>query len=138
VTLPLVKNMKVYDSVSGLLRESKDVMAADRLIELKKKSGSNPWPVIEECIRIWDSQGFNTWKSYLVYIDNIKKTRKDPKYASTYDPHYKGYLRYTLDIPDMVMKMIRILYTPDELPMNREFFNEWARRLPKFKVAEKI
>jgi len=129
--------MKVYDPAFGTLRESADVLAADSLIELKKKSGTNPWPVIEKAIEIWASREPGTWKSYLVRLDNVRNTRKDKKFGSTYDKYYGGYLRYTLDIPEKVIYMLRVLYTPDELPMNKTFFNEWARRFPKMKIAEK-
>lgn len=130
--------MKVYDSFTGILRNSTDVIATDRLIELKKSSGTNPWPVISEILKIWADKSPKEWKSYLIRLQDIKRTRKDRKFASTYDKVNKGYLRYILDIPQKVISMIRCLYTADELPMNRKFFIEFARRFPRLKVAEKL
>ena len=129
--------MKVFDQFSGILRESAHVLAADSLLDLKKKSGSNPWPVIERVIEVWSKKELRTWESYLVHLDNVRNTRKDKKYASTYDKKHGGYLRYTLDIPQEVMFMIRVLYDPFELPMTKEFFKEWSKRFPKMRIAEK-
>ncbi|MEK6882964.1 MAG: hypothetical protein AABY22_25290, partial [Nanoarchaeota archaeon] len=105
---------------------------------LKQKSGSSPWSVIEECFNIWASEKPTKYNSYLVYLQDIKETRKDKEFASTKDPVTGGYLRYTLDIPQEVMMMVRCVYNSSELPMNREFFQEFAKRFPKFKVAEKL
>lgn len=110
----------------------------EQVIKLKKKSGSNPWPVIEACFNFWAQQSPTRYTSFLISIDNTRKTRKDPKYASTYDKVHGGYLRYTLDIPEEVMYMIRCIYSEPELPMNREFFNEFAKRFPKYRIANKL
>ena len=115
-----------------------DFTAVDKLIALKKVSGASPWPVIEMCFKIWSETNPRHYNSYLVYLKNIKDTRKDKRFASTYDRKTGGYLRYTLDIPEKVLLMIRSLYNYDELPMNREFFFEFARRFPTYKIAEKL
>ncbi len=130
--------MKVFDSVTNTLRNSSDVLAADRLISLKKKKGSTLWTVISEVLKIWAERNPKEWESYLVRISDIKHTRKDKKFGSTYDKISGGYLRYTLDIPQKVMLMIRSLYDHTELQMNRDFFIEFARRFPRLKIAEKL
>lgn len=112
--------------------------AVDDLVRLKRKSGSSPWPVIQKCLDYWAETNPTQWKSYLFDLGNIKATRKDKKFASTYDKVHGGYLRYTLDIPEKVMLMIRCIYSADELPMTRDFCLEFARRFPKLKVAEKL
>lgn len=122
----------------GIPRKLSHLRAVAHLEELKTKSGSNPWPVIEACLRVWEETNPSEWQSYLIELEDLKKTRKDPKFASTYDKVHGGYLRYTLDLPQKVVFMLRQLYDPDELPMNRQFFLEFARRFPKFKVAQKL
>ena len=129
--------MKVYDSVSGILRNSADVIAADLLLQMKK-TNSSPWPVIDKIFELWASKHPKSWKSYIVRISDIKRTRKESKYASTYDKVHGGYLRYTLDIPEKVMYMIRAVYSPEELPMNRDFFISFSKKFPKFKIAGKL
>ena len=127
----------MYDSL-GRRHKVENLTWVDRVVKLKKKSGSNPWPVIEECFNFWAKQSPTRYKSFLVSIDNIRQTRKEPKYASTYDKIHGGYLRYTLDIPQEVMLMIRCLYNTNELPMDKEFFNDFAKRFPKLMIAQKI
>ena len=122
----------------GVPRRIEDMNAADKLMDLKAHSGSSPWLVIEMCFKIWAETQPIKYKSYLIYLQNIRETRKDRKFASTYDRKTGGTLRYTLDIPEKVLMMIRCVYSPTELPMNREFFHEFARRFPKFRIAEKL
>lgn len=130
--------MKVYDRETDTIRESTDVMAVNRLYKLREKYKYNVWPVIDEILNIWHSKNPKQWDAYLVRIQDIKRTRKDKKFASTYDKVHGGYLRYTLDIPQKVISMIRFLYSPDELKMDRNFFIKFARRFPRMKIAEKL
>ena len=126
--------MIIYDRYNRPI----DISLIDRFITLKRKSGSNPWPVIEECFKVFESKRPTHYKSHLIHIENVRETRKDKRFASTKDKITGGILRYTLDIPQTVMLMIRCVYKADELPMNREFFMEFARRFPKYRVAEKL
>jgi hypothetical protein len=114
-------------------------LAADRLIDLKKDSGSNPWPVIDEILKLWKKSRSEEFKSYLVELDNIKKTRKVTKGFSgvSKDKSKASYTVYIADIPEFVIKAIRMVYDPEELPMTKEFFTEFTKRYPAFKVAKK-
>lgn len=127
----------IYDHL-GIPRKLTHLRAVQHLEALKAKHGTNPWPVIEACFAVWEETNPTQWRSHLVYLDEVRRTRKDRKFASTKDKQHGGYLRYTLDIPEKVVKMIRTLYTPDELPMNRRFFASFAKKFPKCKVAEKL
>lgn len=127
--------MKVFDKLTGRILESDVVLAADRLMDMKKTR--SVWDVIAEMITIWEARNPKEWQSYLVHLDDIKKTRKDTKFASTYDKQHGGYLRYTVDFPQPLMNMIRSLYTSAELPMDKKFFRSFGRRFPRFQIAEK-
>lgn len=129
--------MYLFDS-NGRKHKVEHLNWIERVTKLKQTSGSNPWPVIDECFNYWAEQSPKRYRSFLVSIDNTRKTRKDPKFASTTDKETGGILRYTLDIPEEVMFMIRCIYTVDELPMDKEFFNFLAKRFPRFKIANKI
>ena len=129
--------MYLYDRF-GRRHKATHLNWVEQVTKLKAKSGSNPWPVIEECFNFWAQQSPSRYQSFIISIDNNKKTRKDSKFASTKDPIHGGYLRYTLDIPEEVMFMIRCIYNVDELPIDREFFNEFAKRFPKLKIPEKV
>jgi len=131
-------SLQTYDAVSRRLVNASDSAAADKLIQLKKDSGSNPWPVIEACINIWAAKHPIEWESNLIRLEEIRKTRKDSKFASTKDKVTGGTLRYTLDIPQTIIYMIRCIYDSTELEMNREFFLLWGRKFPKMKIAEKL
>ena len=124
----------------GVKRNVKHLNAVERLFALKEKSGSNPWPVVEECFKIWESTNPTEWRAFLYELEDTKKTRRD-KFASSdprKDKRFGGILRYTLDVPEKVINMIRCVYSHEELPMDRQFFQEFAKRFPKTKVAEKI
>lgn len=131
----------IYDHL-GIPRKVEHLRMVERLETLKKESGANFWPVIEECFHMWESTNPTEWESYLVYMDDVRSTRKNKTYAwnsKKGDPVHGGIIRYTLDIPRKVHDMIRCLYTPDELPMNSpKFTQEFARRFPQYKVAEKL
>lgn len=129
--------MYIFDQF-GIKRKIEHIRAVEHLEELKAKHGNNFWPVIEECFKIWESTAPKEWKSHLFYLDDIRGTRRGKFAASRPDEKHGGVFRYTIDIPEKVMFMIRCLYTPDELPMDRQFFIEFAKRFPKYKVAEKI
>lgn len=128
--------MKFYDS-AGIARDTSHFEIVKRLEALKSSSGSSPWPVIEEIFKVWQDKRPNEWKSHLVYIDEVRRTRSNKFASSMPDDVHKGILRYTLDIPEFVMKAIRFLYTPDELPMTKEFFLEFGKRFQQCKIAEK-
>ena len=130
--------MSVIYNAWGIPRHTSHLAAVRYLEEIKKNNGSNPWPVIECCIKIWQDSSPKEWKAYIVEINDLRNTRKDPKFASTYDRVQGGSLRYILDIPEKVIKMIRCVYDVDELPMNKKFFHEFARRFPKFQIAQKL
>ena len=87
---------------------------------------------------MWESTNPGHWEAHLVGVYDLRATRKDSKFASTIDPNTGGILRYTLDIPEKVMYMIRMLYSVEELPMDRKFFLEFGRRFPNLKVASHL
>jgi hypothetical protein len=111
-----------------------DVAIVDGFFKLKAESGSNPWPVIEKIITFWADKKPSEWRSFLYEIEETRESRADKEYGLS-----KGKtMRYTLDIPEYVQQVMRVIYSADELPMDREFFIEFAKRFPKMKVASKL
>ena len=127
----------IYDHL-GIRRDIEDLRAVEMLFKLKEKHGSNPWPAISKIIDLWIKKHPTKWDSHLIYVDDIRNTRKDRKYASSKDSVTHGIIRYTLDIPQHILFMIRCLYSPEELPMDREFLLTFARKFPAMRVAEKV
>lgn len=124
--------MYIYDQFGGKI-DLKDVGYVEQLVRLKNTSGSNPWPVIEKCIEVWSLKNPTEYKSFLVEVDQTRYTRRNKFGASK-----TMGTRYLLDIPTQVMQMIRAIYSVEELPMNKNFLQEFAKKFPKFSVAEKI
>lgn len=130
---PLKKVIMIIYNAYGERRDTRDIEAATRLIKLKGKHGDDVWPVIEEVLRIWSAKHPKEYKSFLLELADIKETRRG-KFATSESEMF----RYTLDIPEKVIYMLRKLYTINELDMNKEFFRKWAKKFPKMQVAEKI
>lgn len=124
--------MIIYNQY-GEPRDINDIAAAKKLVALKEKHGGNYWPVVEEVLKIWSEKRPHEYKSFLVELKDMQETRRN-KFASSETEMF----RYTLDIPETVVFMLRKLYATDEMPMDKKFFRSWAKKFPKMKVAEKI
>ena len=125
--------MALYFDQYGIQRDTRDMLFIEHIENLKRKSGSNPWPVIDAIIELWKGQPRNQWKSYLHRLDDVRDTRADKKFGQS----RSGMFRYTLDIPQKIMFLIRKIYSDEELPMTKEFFRAFARKYPYFTIAEK-
>jgi hypothetical protein len=127
------------------LKNAKIVAYAEELLALKDKSiieeANGIWIVIRRIIDIWKETHPKQWQSYLIELDSVRRTRLDSKFGLSKNSKMyhgdRGNLRYTLDIPEQVYMMIRAVYNDEELPMDKEFFNLFARKFPMFKVSEK-
>jgi len=122
---------RIYDAVRERWYMATDAMLADKLIAMSKTKPL--WEVIAYIIVVWKKSAPAQWESFIIDVKDKVKSRKNI-YGST----ESKVLRYTLDIPHKIYSMIRILYPPEKLPMNKKFFREFARRFSEFKVAEKI
>ena len=115
---------------------AKNVQAADKLLKLKKEN--KLWEVVEECFNIWSKKNKGEWKAFLFHVEEVRETRKRTKgFRGVTKGKDGGYIEYTIDIPQDVIYMLRVLYTPDELPMNKQFFRSLAKKFPKFRVSGK-
>lgn len=135
--------MNVIIDQYGIPRKASVLSAAAKLQTLKKESGSNPWPVIVECFKIWEKTHPSKYDSYLTYLDDIKDTRKitavGNKYFSGVSKAANGQMSsYVADMPKQVMYMIRAVYDSNELPMNKEFWQEFIKRFPKYAVRKSV
>jgi len=122
----------MYDQF-GRKINMKALAEVQRLEKLKSINQTNCWNVIDECIAIWKRTTPGAWHSYLVRLDTVRDTRRDKQFGQS----RTGMYRYTLDIPQKIIYMIRCLYDDEELPMDKKFFHEFARRYPLFRIAEK-
>ena len=122
--------------------QASKMQAVNKLIKLKNDKG--PWEVIAEIIRVWVKEKPEEYRSFVIGLDETKRSRKVSSVGGSYfsgvtkDKSTGGRIRYLCDIPVKVIKMIRVIYTPDELPMDKKFYNKFGRLFPDFKISEKI
>jgi hypothetical protein len=120
-----------YDNVSKRFVPMETMLVVEKLMKLRETKSL--WECITACIDAWKALKPKQWESYLVDVAEDKKTRAN-KYGSTKDKS----LRYIVDIPTPVYKLIRILFPSEELKMDKKFFRAFARRYPEYRVANKI
>ena len=126
--------IKAYSQTGDRMVDSGVLLAADKLLSIKKDKPL--WDVIDEVVSIWISRHPDEWKSNIIRIDSIRNTRSDKKFASSKD---KGsYLRYTIDVPQAIISMIRVLYDADTLNMDKDFWRKFGRRYKAFMIPEKM
>jgi len=125
--------MQYIFNAYGEKRSLEDIQMINHLLSLKEKYQTNYWPVIEECLRIWSKKKPQEYKSFLIELKDMQETRRG-KFATSQSEMF----RYTLDIPETVVYMLRKLYTPQEMPMDKKFFRSWAKKFPNMKVAQQI
>ena len=119
----------------------KYVEAADKLLELKKTKPV--WTVIDAVLLFWTRLQEKEYRSFLIQHKDIVDTRKKTTVGGsefsgvTKDKATGGTTAYMLDIPERVIKIIRVIYTPDELPMDKKFYNKFGKRYSQFKVMQK-
>lgn len=122
------------------LAPSGAVRAADRLLSLKPKY--DVWYVIGEIMKVWEKSQPSNWTSHLVHLRDVKESRKvttvGGKQFAGVSKSGGAYLAYLIDMPEKVVRMIRALYNPNELPFNKKFYMEFARRFPKYRVMNKV
>lgn len=140
--------MKNFNQIINALKwaPAGAVTAADKLVELKNTK--DQWTVIEEIVKLWEATCPSEWASFVYDLEVSKQTAKVTyignkqfsnvsKDKGNYDhPGTGGILRHQLDIPTKVIYMIRRLY-PD-LPMDKEFYDKFARRFPKMVVSKVV
>jgi len=126
----------LFDQFGNPIKEGL-VQFVDEVMKARGATGA-PWPAIELIVSFFKKQKPKRYQSHLVQVRDLRETRKDQRFASTTDKVTGGILRYTLDIPSDIIYMIRKVYSEEELPMNREFFTEFAKRYPEWKVAQKL
>lgn len=121
----------VPSSIGDNWYSAEAVMLVDKLIKLKRDNQTNVWVVIDEIIKIWKDKYPTSWKSFIVTTEKTRDSR-----ANKYGSNDRAGLRYTVDMPEWVHNVIRRLYDPSELAMDKKFFREFWKRYPVFRVSE--
>lgn len=126
------KDLTIIDN--GNYRPIHHVAAVDRIFESYKKKGF--WETIDTMMKVWEEINPGAWRELIVEVQNTRDDLVDKRYATTGKQSRYMERRLLLRMPDFVCQSIMKLY-PDE-PMDRKFYNKFARRYPAFRVSEKI
>ena|ERR1035437_2732650 len=127
-----MNNILVVDN--GRIRNVDDIKLVEDIIELKNKK--DHWLVIDKLVHVWAKKAPDEEKMIQLNIGQYKETLKDKKFGQTLLGKDQER-RFKLSFPSSLMMYIRKVYNHDELKMDEKFFDEFAKKYPAFKVAEK-
>jgi hypothetical protein len=123
------------DTVSGKIYKAEDILFADKVIEARKNK--DPWTVIEMLVEAWAKKTPEDFKAFKLHLSDTKSGLDDKKFGRTTGDKYMER-RLTVVFPQDLMYMIRSIYKNDELPMDKKFFSEFAKRFRIFQIPEKL
>lgn len=126
--------ISVYENLSNKIRSSNDVQLADKVVHMRKNK--DQWETIEELVKAWMERTPEEFKAFKVYLNDTREVQVDSKFGTTKNKDQDR--RLLLVMPRPLHDMIRSIYKPDELKMDKKFFMEFARRFKIFKIPEKI
>ncbi len=133
--------MKNFNPYIYKYAPASSVQLADKLIQLKKTKSK--WEVIAFIVDSWAKTNPKSWRSHVINLQAVKQSRKLTTIGTkefsgvSKDKTTGAYLRYALDIPEKVIFIIRKLYNAEELPMDKEFFDQFGKRFPIFVISER-
>jgi hypothetical protein len=122
-------NMKVIDG--SRLIDSSYVSFVDKVMKTRNELGL--WETIDLLVDYWSKENPTVYDSFVIEVGKKRDTR-----ATEYGSDKNKNLRSVLDIPDRLIRMIRVIYNSEELKMDKEFFNKFWKRYAVFRVAEKL
>ena len=124
------KDIAILDG--NQMRSTHQVLVADRIMTAYKTKSF--WAFVDEVMNTWHDINPGQWRELICEIQVTRDNLKDRKYATTESKHMER--RFMLRMPEFVHNVIWKMY-PD-YPMDRKFFNTFARRYPTFRVSEKV
>jgi len=119
------------------------ISAADRLIKKKQavfeKGGSGDlWEVVDEVLLVWKELRPKEYESSIIAMDFTRESLDDKEFASAKRTKGSGDLRRTIDVPVFFETVLRRIFTIDELPYNKKWYEKLWKRYPAMRVSEKI
>lgn len=128
----------VFDQETGRYATSEIIQLTNALMRAKKKD--DPWNVIDLCVKAFKDKFPKRYQSYIIRVEEIRIEQKRTRVGSkvfrgvSKDKVHDAYLTHTVDFPAWIMGLIRKVYNPQELIMDKEFFREFGKRHPEFRV----
>lgn len=124
--------MLIYDN--GKIRNSDDIELADSILKANKRGGE--WEVIDLLVKAWVKRTPDEVRAIKIDISDRREMLNDKEYGSTMGGNDMER-RFTLIFPSTLQLLIRTQFKADTLPFDRQFYTEFARRYPGFKIANK-
>jgi len=119
---------------SGRVRKLSDVELAEDV--LKAKNSKDTWSVIDKLVKAWAARAPEDVKAIEINLGQYRESLKDKEFGTTTGAQDQER-RFKLSFPYALMMMIRSVYKHEDLKMDEKWFDEFAKRYPYFKVAEK-
>ncbi len=120
--------------INGRIISGSDIELADKIIKLRQTK--SPWDVIDALVNAWAERAPEEVKAMKIQIGEYRNMLSDPTFGQTNNGKDQER-RFSLSFPYELQNMIRTQYSNKELPFNNEFYSEFSKRYPFFKVAEK-
>lgn len=127
--------MDIQTISNGKLRKARDVALADKVLETKKNKGL--WVTLELLVNAWLKDSPEDFEAFKFQIDAYRDGLFDSKYGQTAGGKDMDR-RFTMVFPEKLFFMIRSIYKPTELNMDRKFYTKFATRFPMFRIPEKL
>lgn len=119
---------------NGRIRKLDDVELAEDVI--KAKNSKDTWTVIDKLVNAWAKRAPEEEKAVMINVGQYREQVVDKKFGQTLLGKDQER-RFKLSFPYSLMMMIRSIYKQEDLKMDDKFFDEFAKRYPAFRVAEK-
>ena len=126
---------KIIIAKNGRIRRLEDVELAEDI--LKTKNTRDIWTTIDKLIKTWEERAPDEVQAIKVNLTQYKEGIEDKEFGQTKGGHEQER-RFTLVFPLALQNMIRSVYKTGEVDFNKQFYSEFAKRYPRFRVAEKI
>ena len=125
----------MYVEENGKLRKTEDVELVDKILELRKKG--DVWAVLDELVKAWVKKSPEEVEAVKVDVGDQREMLTDKEFGTT-----KGGKEFDRRLivlfPTALQSWIRKVYGAEELPFDKKFYKELAKRYPGFRVASKV
>jgi len=104
---------------------------------MKTKNSKDKWAVVEMLLNRWIKQTPEEFAAIKMQIGDQKELLVDKEFGQTLGGKDMER-RFTLVFPFKLQQMLRAVYAEEELQFDSKFYSEFAKRFPRFKIAQKV
>jgi hypothetical protein len=119
---------------NGRVRSFEDMELAEDII--KTKNTKDSWAVIDKLVNAWARRAPEDVKALEINLTQYRENAVDKVFGQTVGGKDQER-RFKLAFPYSLMMMIRSIYKAEDLKLDSKFYDEFAKRYPYFRVAEK-